>query len=429
MHEEVRGARAEGKVMFDGEDIYDPRIDPVVIRRRIGMVFQKPNPFPTMSIFDNAVAGVRLLGRLPKAELERRGEKALRSAGLWDEVKDRLGDPGGRLSGGQQQRLCIARALAVEPEVLLMDEPASALDPSSTLRIEELVDRAQGPLHRRDRHAQHAAGRTRCGLDAVHAVRRGRRVRADEQDLHDTRGSAHRGLRDGTVRLMPDTRRGFHDELQALQREVLEMGELAGNAVQHAVHAVVFRDSAEAQAVIDGDDEIDGRYLDIDQRTLQTLALQTPVAADLRLVSAIIHVNLHLERTGDQAVNIAKLHLLTEDLPGSDAMRGQIREMGDLVVRMLRSAMEALDRQDLDLSLQLPKMDDPVDRLNRASHLEALKLADDPAALDWGLHMNLVSRALERVGDQAVDIAEQVGFLITGEFREYTDASHEVELS
>ena len=227
---------------------------------------------------------------------------------------------------------------------------------------------------------------------------------------------------------MPDTRRGFHDELGALQRQILEMGEQAGNAVQHAVHAVVFRDSQEAQGVIDGDDAIDARYLDIDQRTLETLALQTPVAADLRLVSAIIHVNLHLERTGDQAVNIAKLHLLTEDLPGSDAMREQIREMGDLVVGMLRSAMEAFDRRDLELSLRLPKMDDPVDRLNRASHLEALKLADDPSALDWGLHMNLVSRALERVGDQAVDIAEQVGFLITGEFREFTDASHEVEL-
>ena len=227
---------------------------------------------------------------------------------------------------------------------------------------------------------------------------------------------------------MPDTRRGFHDELEALQREILEMGEQAGNAVQHAVHAVVFRDSEEAHGVIDGDDAIDARYLDIDQRTLETLALQTPVAADLRLVSAIIHVNLHLERTGDQAVNIAKLHLLTEDLPGSDAMREQIREMGDLVVGMLRSAMEAFDRRDLELSLRLPKMDDPVDRLNRASHLEALKLADDPSALDWGLHMNLVSRALERVGDQAVDIAEQVGFLITGEFREFTDASHEVEL-
>jgi len=140
---------------------------------------------------------------------------------------------------------------------------------------------------------------------------------------------------------MPDTRRGFHDELGALQREILEMGEQAGNAVQHAVHAVVFRDSEEAQRVIDGDDAIDARYLDIDQRTLETLALQTPVAADLRLVSAIIHVNLHLERTGDQAVNVAKLHLLTEDLPGSDAMREQIREMGDLVVGMLRSAIVA----------------------------------------------------------------------------------------
>jgi phosphate transport system ATP-binding protein len=139
MHEEVRGARIEGKVLFDGVDVYGPEIDPVEVRRRIGMVFQRPNPFPTMSILDNAVAGLRLAGRRPKAELADRAEAALRAAGLWDEVKDQLDQPGGRLSGGQQQRLCIARALAVEPEVLLMDEPASALDPASTLRIEELV--------------------------------------------------------------------------------------------------------------------------------------------------------------------------------------------------------------------------------------------------------------------------------------------------
>jgi phosphate transport system ATP-binding protein len=139
MHEEVRGARIEGKVLFDGVDVYGPEIDPVEVRRRIGMVFQRPNPFPTMSILDNAVAGLRLAGRQPKAELADRAEAALRAAGLWDEVKDQLDQPGGRLSGGQQQRLCIARALAVEPEVLLMDEPASALDPASTLRIEELV--------------------------------------------------------------------------------------------------------------------------------------------------------------------------------------------------------------------------------------------------------------------------------------------------
>jgi len=140
MHEEIRGARVEGKVLFNGEDIYAPDVDPVEVRRRIGMVFQKPNPFPTMSILDNAVAGLKLLGGSNRAELAERGEQALRAAGLWDEVKDRLNEPGGRLSGGQQQRLCIARALAVEPEVLLMDEPASALDPASTLRIEELVE-------------------------------------------------------------------------------------------------------------------------------------------------------------------------------------------------------------------------------------------------------------------------------------------------
>ena len=140
MHEEVRGARVTGKVLFNGTDVYAPDTDPVEVRRRIGMVFQRPNPFPTMSVMENAVAGLKLGSRLSKSELRQRGEHALRRAGLWGEVKDRLDQPGGRLSGGQQQRLCVARALAVEPEVLLMDEPASALDPSSTLRIEELVE-------------------------------------------------------------------------------------------------------------------------------------------------------------------------------------------------------------------------------------------------------------------------------------------------
>jgi phosphate transport system ATP-binding protein len=139
MHEEVRGARLSGRVLFDGTDIYASGTDPVDVRRHIGMVFQRPTPFPTMSVMENAVAGLRLGSKVRKAELRSRGEEALRKAGLWDEVKDRLSQPGGALSGGQQQRLCIARALAVEPQVLLMDEPASALDPASTLRIEQLV--------------------------------------------------------------------------------------------------------------------------------------------------------------------------------------------------------------------------------------------------------------------------------------------------
>jgi phosphate transport system ATP-binding protein len=139
MHEVIPGARIEGKVLLDDEDIYAPGIDPSAVRRTIGMVFQKPNPFPTMSIFDNVAAGLRLNGVRKKAELEEAVERSLRGANLWDEVKSRLSKAGAGLSGGQQQRLCIARAIAIEPQVLLMDEPCSALDPISTLAIEDLI--------------------------------------------------------------------------------------------------------------------------------------------------------------------------------------------------------------------------------------------------------------------------------------------------
>jgi len=139
MHEVIPGATVEGKVLLDGEDIYGSEIDPVNVRRTIGMVFQKPNPFPTMSIYDNVVAGLRLQRRYKRSELDTIVEKSLRGANLWDEVKDRLERPGAGLSGGQQQRLCIARAISVEPQVLLMDEPCSALDPISTLAIEDLM--------------------------------------------------------------------------------------------------------------------------------------------------------------------------------------------------------------------------------------------------------------------------------------------------
>jgi phosphate transport system ATP-binding protein len=139
MHELVPGARAEGRLLLDDENIYDPTIDPTAVRRTIGMVFQRPNPFPTMSIMENVVAGLRLNGVRNKSTLQAVAEKSLKGANLWNEVKDRLDKPGAGLSGGQQQRLCIARAIAVEPQVLLMDEPCSALDPISTLAIEDLI--------------------------------------------------------------------------------------------------------------------------------------------------------------------------------------------------------------------------------------------------------------------------------------------------
>ena len=140
MHEVIEGAYVEGDVVINGKNIYGPGIDPVAVRRKIGMVFQRPNPFPTMSIYDNVIAGYKLNSkRMKKAEADDLVEKSLKGANLWEEVKDRLEKPGSGLSGGQQQRLCIARAIATSPDVLLMDEPCSALDPISTLAIEELM--------------------------------------------------------------------------------------------------------------------------------------------------------------------------------------------------------------------------------------------------------------------------------------------------
>jgi len=216
----------------------------------------------------------------------------------------------------------------------------------------------------------------------------------------------------------------FHEALQETELRLLTLGELSGNAVQSSVEALLEHDDAGAARVVAGDDEIDEIYLELDNRLLSLLALQAPVAADLRLVSVIMHSSLHLERIGDQAVNVAKMYQVTRDLPPNATILQQIGEMGHIVVEMVRVAMDALKRRDLELCMRLPKMDDPVDRLNRNMHFEVAKLADDPKALEWGMHMNLAARALERVGDNAVDIGEQVSFLVSGEFREFTDASH-----
>jgi phosphate transport system protein len=221
----------------------------------------------------------------------------------------------------------------------------------------------------------------------------------------------------------------FHEELELLELDVLGMGELSERAVGKAVGALIDHDDAQAHTVVAADDEIDEKYMSIETRILQVMALQTPVAGDLRLISAILHSNLHLERIGDMAVNIAKIYLSVRDLPTSQSIQAHIREMEDVVRPMIRTAMEAFRRRDLELCLRLPEMDDPVDRLNLGMYKEVAALAGDPELLNWGLRMILVARQLERVGDHSVDIAEQVGFLITGEFREFTDASHPVDIT
>lgn len=220
------------------------------------------------------------------------------------------------------------------------------------------------------------------------------------------------------------TRRHFHEELEALELSLLGLGELTEQAVSKAVDLLETRDPERAAALIAGDDVIDERYVEVENRWLELLALQTPVAGDLRLISSILHINLHLERIGDMAVNIAKLIAATRNLPTNKTIVSHLLEMGDVVRGMVHTAMESFARRDLDLALSLPSLDEPVDRLNRGMYREVAACAGDPELLDWAVRMMVVSRQLERVGDQAVDIAEQVAFLLTGEFREFSDASH-----
>jgi phosphate transport system protein len=225
---------------------------------------------------------------------------------------------------------------------------------------------------------------------------------------------------------MQAARTRFHEELDSLETEIVTLSDLAERSVADAFEALLKRDVELADQVIAADDEADRLYLDVERKILMLLARQTPVASDLRLLSAILHINLHLERVADMAVNIAKIAKVTMDWPSHETVLMHLQEMAYVAGTMLRTAMAAFVRRDLKLCLALPKMDDPVDRLNRGMYREVAALASDPRMLDWGIHMNVVSRQLERVADHAVDIGEQVAFLLTGEFKEFTDASHPV---
>lgn len=220
-----------------------------------------------------------------------------------------------------------------------------------------------------------------------------------------------------------EARHHFHEELQRLERDIQAMGILARKSTERAINALVMEDVAECDLIIDDDDEIDRYYLDIEKGILDAFALQTPVAGDLRLLTALLHVNVHLERIGDIAVNVAKITKLAAGLTRIPQVVQHLEEMGGICLKMIEATMSSFADRDANLAAQLPKMDDPINRLNRGMAQHILEHADDKSLLEWGLRMQVVSRQLERVGDHAVDIGEQVAFLVTGEFREFTDAS------
>ncbi|MDQ4149989.1 MAG: phosphate signaling complex protein PhoU [Actinomycetota bacterium] len=225
-------------------------------------------------------------------------------------------------------------------------------------------------------------------------------------------------------RRMVNVRRHFDAELQELEAQLQAMSAASQEQVAQAVTGLVDNEPSLFEQVILSDDEVDYYYLDVERRVLGLFALQTPVATDLRFLTAVLHINLHLERVADMAVNMAKIGQSVADLPRSQSILTNINEMSGIALKMIAASMDAFARRDLELAYQLPVMDDPLDRLNRGMLRTILPVSEDKRMLQWAIGMHTVSRQIERIGDHAVDIAEQVAFLITGEFREFTDASH-----
>jgi phosphate transport system protein len=225
---------------------------------------------------------------------------------------------------------------------------------------------------------------------------------------------------------VPGTRSNFHEELEELEREALTTADLAASALDQVVEAVLTGDAELAQMVIDGDDRIDGRYLDVHQGVLSLLARQAPVASDLRLVAALLHTIVHIERIGDLCVNIAKLVPLTGQSPsqGQEILQ-KIQAAGTQARDQIRQAQTAFRERNLELAEDIVRQDDVIDLLNREVFSAALEIGgSDVETREWAAHQMLIARYLERIGDHTVDIGEQIAFVISGEFREFTDASH-----
>ncbi|HEX8054275.1 MAG TPA: phosphate signaling complex protein PhoU [Thermoleophilaceae bacterium] len=225
--------------------------------------------------------------------------------------------------------------------------------------------------------------------------------------------------------MSPETRIRFQEDLQALERQALGAFDMVVHAIDRTREAVQETDIELAQLVIADDDIIDGRYLEVHQSVLSLLARQAPVATDLRLIAALLDVIKHLERMGDQCVNICKLlPLAGHEPPSHPTILAKIGEMASCARSQVSQAKIAFERRDVDLAEDLVRQDDAIDLLNRECFKLALEIGDDPDTREWAMHMMLVARSLERIGDNAVDVGEQTAFVVTGLFREFTDASH-----
>lgn len=225
-----------------------------------------------------------------------------------------------------------------------------------------------------------------------------------------------------------ELRSQYHDELRRVEAHIQAMGAAAQDLFAKALKAVITDNVGLADGVIAGDDVIDEYYNRSEQRVMSLFALQAPVAGDLRLLTGLLHINFHLERIGDMAVNLAKIGKLAHDLPRSATVAAHLEEMGAIALRMIGAAMDAFARRDVELARTLPTMDDPLDKLNKGMLAEVLGISNDQRMLEWGIRMHVVSRQIERVGDHAVDIAEQVPFIVTGEVGVFSGPDNPVDV-
>ena len=410
MNDLVPNVRIEGDVRLKGEDIFAREMQLTDLRRRVGMVFQKANPFP-MSIYDNITYGPKLHGVRNKAELDELVESSLRGAALWDEVKDRLKKSALGLSGGQQQRLCIARALAVKPEVLLMDEPTSALDPGSTMKVEELMSELKKNYtvvivtHNMQQAARISDRTAFFLLGELVEVGPTAQIFSAPQDKEETAMSI---------------RKQYDTDLESLKNSLTEMGRNSADAVENALEALCVADADAAAAIVKEDARINNMERDIEHRCMTLLLRQQPVAGDLRRISTAMKVVTDIERIGDHAADIAEIipHLVTVRKEGDPAV-SQAIAMGKKAHQMILDALAALTAEDENAARRVIAADDAVDYdFNAIKHQLAQEIAEDPGKVDAALDLLMVIKYLERIGDHAVNVAEWVQFVRTGRYKD-----------
>jgi phosphate ABC transporter ATP-binding protein/phosphate transport system regulatory protein PhoU len=409
MNDLVVDCKIQGKITLDGVDIYKD-MDVNDLRKRVGMVFQKANLFP-MSIYDNIAYGPRTHGIRSKAKLDEIVERTLKQAAIWDEVKDSLKKNALAMSGGQQQRLCIARALAVEPEVLLMDEPTSALDPISTSKIEDLATELKKDYtivmvtHNMQQAARISDNTAFFLLGEVVEYS------DTEQMFSMPRDKRRIILQEG---LVDNMRNKFDEQLDNLNNELIKMGKLCEQAISGAIKITMEDDHEELKReVLDTDSEIDKKERDIESICMKLLLRQQPVARDLRVISSALKMISDMERIGDQASDIVEL---AQYIKKSDVKyKTHLSDMANEVIKMVTKSIKSFVKKDIEMARNVIVYDDVVDNYFEEIKKELIRIiSSGESDGEEFIDILMIAKYLERIGDHATNIAEWVEYSILG---------------